>query len=73
MRNQQVTNSVDTKSLLTPWQRNETPADTQQARLTQLIEWCKIVQRSLDDGQIQDARIFLAVAINEAQKPLSLD
>ncbi|GEM_PF-5780136 len=65
--------SHDIKRPPTPWKKNKNVTELQQARLSQLIEWCKIVQRSLDDGQIQDARIFLAEAIYEAEKPLSQD
>ena len=66
-----MSNSVELKHLLTRRKSNEYAYDTHERRLERLIEWCKIVQQSLEAGQIHDAQTFLAAAIADAQKPFT--
>ncbi|MBU7581678.1 MAG: hypothetical protein KAF91_01980 [Nostoc sp. TH1S01] len=38
-------------------------------KLAVLVEWCKIVHGCIEAGQIEDAKIFLEQAIQEAEMP----
>lgn len=48
---------------------NSLVSDTRTKKLSVLVEWCKIVHACLEAGQVEDAKIFLAQAIAEAEMP----
>ncbi|ALF54835.1 hypothetical protein H6G80_05665 [Nostoc sp. FACHB-87] len=43
--------------------------ETHTKKLAVLIEWCKIIHGCIEAGQIEDAKIFLEQAIQEAEMP----
>ncbi|BAT54273.1 hypothetical protein NOS3756_32400 [Nostoc sp. NIES-3756] len=44
--------------------------ESSQQKLSDLLEWNKIVYGCLQSGQVEDAKIFLEQAITEAEKPV---
>lgn len=45
-------------------------SNSYQQKLAVLLEWNRIVYGCLESGQLDDAKIFLEQAINDAQKPV---
>ncbi len=43
-----------------------------EAKLSELLDWCQLVQDYLNSGQIEDAKFFLEQAIAEAKRPVDL-
>lgn len=48
---------------------SQLPEGSQQ-KLSDLLEWNKIVYSCLQSGQVEDAKVFLEQAITEAEKPI---
>ncbi|MEH2263822.1 hypothetical protein [Nostoc sp.] len=45
--------------------------DTYEMRFVGLLEWCKVIEVELNLGRIDNAKEYLAMALAEAQKPLT--